>query len=190
MPNFEDRLIRLMEELHPLDRVPRAGYLLRGVTEPETVAAHSFSLALLTLLFAERHADRFNADKAVAMALVHDTAEARMMDIPRIACTPELQAAKGAAERAIVESFFAGVSDRLIDCHRELEEGRSPEARLVKALDKAQMLIKVLRYEAEGRGRLGDFWDNPASFDDYGLPEVAALFRAIRARAGRAPTDA
>lgn len=44
-PSFPATAIRLLMDLHPLDRVPRAGFLLRGVAEPESVAAHSHALA-------------------------------------------------------------------------------------------------------------------------------------------------
>ena len=62
MQGLADRIIALFEAIHPLDRVPRAGYLLRGVAEPESVAAHSHFVALMALLFAEAYPDRFKRD--------------------------------------------------------------------------------------------------------------------------------
>ena len=47
---FEARVLRLFEEMHPLDRIARAGYVLRGVADPETVASHSHFVAVMTLL--------------------------------------------------------------------------------------------------------------------------------------------
>ncbi len=185
MQNFAERAVQLLIDVHPLDRVPRAGYVLRGVAEPESVAAHSHTLALLALLFVEAHPDRFDGRKAVAMALIHDLAEARTMDIPNPACTPEFKAAKGEAEQAILDEMFAGLPPFLSECHRELRENRSPEARLVHALDKVQMMARVMVYGWEGRGRLEDFWENPANFEDYGIEPVAAIFDTLCARAGR-----
>ena len=37
MTRFVEQVIDLFETVHPLDRVPRAGYVLRGVPEPESV---------------------------------------------------------------------------------------------------------------------------------------------------------
>jgi hypothetical protein len=51
-------------------------------------------------------------------------------------------------------------------------------------LDKAQMMIKVLMYERENRGRLREFWANPKNFVDYGIEPVSRLFDAICADAG------
>ena len=82
MNDFLGRVATLFEAIHPLDRVPRSGYLLRGVADPETVASHSHFLALLALLFVEEYPDEFDRGRALAMALIHDLPEARLMDIP------------------------------------------------------------------------------------------------------------
>lgn len=185
MTDFADRVVRLFEDIHPLDRVPRAGYLLRGVTEPESVAAHSHFLALMVLLVVEEHPDAFDGRKALAMALIHDLAEARMMDIPNPVCTAAFKAAKGDVEQRLIETMFGGFPTHFAAWHAELEAGESVEARLVHGLDKAQMMIRVAMYGREGRGWLDDFWENPANFDDYGLEPIRALFDAICRNADR-----
>ena len=43
-------IIDLFYRLHPMDRIPRAGYLIRGVTETESIAAHSHALATLVMV--------------------------------------------------------------------------------------------------------------------------------------------
>lgn len=185
MDGFAERVVRLFEEIHPLDRVPRAGFVLRGVTEPESVAAHSHFVALMALLFAEEYPDRFDREKLLTMALVHDLAEAKLMDIPLVGSTPALRAAKEDAERDIVERLFEGLPSLVVRRHDELCAGESVEAKLFKGLDKAQMMIRVLMYQREGRGRLDDFWNNAGNFNDYGIEPLSALFDAICARAGR-----
>ncbi|GMW03743.1 MAG: hypothetical protein AMXMBFR84_48770 [Candidatus Hydrogenedentota bacterium] len=185
MQDFTQHIIRLYSELHPLDRVARAGYVLRGVAEPESVAAHSHFVALLAMLYADRNPDVFDASKAVAMALIHDLAECRLMDIPMPAADAHFKELKAEAEQAVTEQLFESIDRRYGELHRELCEGTTPEARLVRGLDKAQMMIKVLMYQREGRGRLHEFWTNPANFNDYGLTCVSDLFDAICLEAGR-----
>ncbi|MBP8128017.1 MAG: HD domain-containing protein [Candidatus Hydrogenedentes bacterium] len=182
---FAGRVVELLEHLHPLDRVARAGYVLRGVTEPESVAAHSHFVSLMALLFVEQYPGRWDRERVLAMALVHDLAEARLMDIPLPAAGEGLRAAKDAAEQAIVSDLLRGFPERLAAAHREFAEARTEEARLVRALDKAQMMLKVWCYQQEQRGRLEEFWETRGNFEDYGIEPVRALFDAICARAGR-----
>ena len=81
--------------------------------------------------------------------------------------------------------MFGTLSPRLTDVYREFRESKSPEARLVRGLDKVQMMIKVLCYQNEGRGRLEDFWKNPVNFKTHDLPLIHELFAEVAKRAGR-----
>lgn len=183
---FVDRVITLFEIIHPLDRVPRAGYLLRGVTEPESVAAHSHFLALLALLYCEAEPEKYDKGRVLAMALVHDLAEARLMDIPMPYADAYLDQAKHNAEQRITEHLMDGLPGQLADLHEEFAAAKTPEARLLRGLDKAQMMLKIINYEREKRGGLEEFWHNSKNFNAFGVAEVDALFDAICERAGRA----
>jgi len=185
MNTFQERVIALFEQIHPLDRIARAGYVVRGVAEPESVAAHSHFVALLALLFAEEYPGQFDHEKVLAMALIHDLCEAKLMDIPMPYGDAYLRDAKDQAEQAIMEDLFAEFPPKFAQYHQELLDAQTPEARLVRGLDKAQMMLKVLSYELEQRGRLKEFWQNPKNFCDYGIEAVSALFDAICTQAGR-----
>ena len=108
MSGFERRVLRLFEGIHPLDRIARAGYVLRGVTEPESVAAHSHFVSVMTLLFVHEYPDRFDGVKALTIALVHDLCEARLMDIPMPAADAHFRDVKDDAERAVTRDLFDG----------------------------------------------------------------------------------
>lgn len=184
-PDFTDRVLDLFQIIHPLDRIPRAGYVLRGVPEPESVAAHSHFVALLALLFVEQFPGEYNRDRLLAMALVHDLAEARLMDIPMPYADAYLKEAKQHAEQSIAGHLLDGLPGELAALHTEFDAAETPEARLLRGLDKAQMMIKVWNYEREHRGCLDEFWENPKNFADYGIPPVSELFGAICERAGK-----
>lgn len=184
--DFTERVLALFQIIHPLDRIPRAGYVLRGVPEPESVAAHSHFVALLALLFVEQFPGVYNRDRLLAMALVHDLAESRLMDIPMPYADAYLKDAKQKAEQAITEDLLGGLPGNLADLHTEFDAASTPEARLLRGLDKAQMMIKVACYEREHRGCLDEFWVNPKNFADFGIAAVSELFEAICARAGKA----
>jgi putative hydrolase of HD superfamily len=185
MQEFENRIIDFFEVIHPLDRIARAGYVVRGVPHPENVSAHSHFLAVLVMLFLDEHPNFCNRQDAIEMALIHDLCEAKLMDIPMPYADKYLKDAKDRAEQAITEDLFDGFPKRYAQLHQDLLDAQTPEARIVRGLDKVQLLIKVLFYERERAGYLEEFWTHPANFRDYGLPQVAALFDAICQRAGR-----
>jgi putative hydrolase of HD superfamily len=178
-------IVKTLARLHPLARVPRAGWLLRGVTEPESVASHCHAVALLTQLVCDAWPGRFDAGRAVAMALVHDCAEVVTMDIPMPAGDAGFREAKSRTERAALASLFDGLPSRAAELFEEFECAETPEARLVRGLDKVQMMIRAACYEREGRGALGDFWVNGHNFEDYGIDTVRKLFAEVARFAGR-----
>jgi putative hydrolase of HD superfamily len=178
-------IIDLLLQLHPLDRIPRSGYLLRGVAEPESVAAHSHTLTLLVSLVAPLAQPPMDVLVAMRMALIHDLPESKTMDIPLPVGDSQFRAAKTAVENDVFDRLFNGQDAQWKRLFAEFQAGSSAEARLVKGLDKVQMMAKVMGYEREGRGRLEDFWANEENFRDYGIAIVAELFAEILSMAGR-----
>mgnify|MGYP006291267185 FL=1 len=181
---FADQILELFFKIHPLDRVPRAGFLLRGVPDPESVSAHSHFLALLALLYVNAYPEeKYDLAKTLSMALVHDLSEAQLMDIPMPVAAAWLGEAKEKGEQGIFNALFAKFPDSYAALHDEFLEEKTKEARLLRALDKAQMMLRVLAYERERRGCLDEFWEKPGNFNDYGIAAVSALFDAICAYA-------
>lgn len=181
---FEQRVLRLFETIHPLDRIARAGYVLRGVPEPESVSAHSHFVAVMTLLYVDEFPEQFDRHRALIMALVHDLCEAQLMDVPMPAADAHFCDVKDDAERTVTRAMLDGFGEIYAEAFEEFLTASTPEARLVRGLDKAQMMIKVLMYEREHRGRLKEFWANPKNFRDFGIECVSTLFDAICAEAG------
>lgn len=103
-------LLDLLLELQALDRVPRMGWVLRGVPEAESVAEHSFHVALLVWLLAPRLPE-VDAGRAVGMALLHDLAEVRFGDLPRVAARYLPAGAKATAETAAEAELLAPLAD-------------------------------------------------------------------------------
>ena len=185
MPTFEERVVALFETIHPLDRIARAGYVLRGVPSPESVAAHSHFVALLTLLVCDAYPDEFDRERALTIALTHDLCEAQMMDIPMPAADAHLREMKDQAEQAVTENLFEGFDAKYAAGHQDFLDAASKEARLVRGLDKVQMMLKIVMYQKEGVGRLAEFWANPKNFNDFGIVPVSRLFDALCALEGR-----
>lgn len=183
--NFTNNVVELFWRIHSLDRVPRAGFLLRGVPDPESVSAHSHFLATLALLFVRQNPERYDLGKVLSIALIHDLSEARLMDIPMPIANAWLGDAKEKAEQGVFNELFDAFPEEYTRLHDEFLAAKTNEARLLRALDKAQMMLKVLFYEKEQRGCLEEFWQKPGNFNDMGIPEVSDLFDAICQRAGK-----
>jgi putative hydrolase of HD superfamily len=178
-------LLDLLLELETLDRVPRSGYALRGIADPESVAEHLGHLATLVWLLSFEEPD-LDAARAVEIALVHDLAELRVGDLPRTASDYFPPEVKHDAERRAAADLLAPAHPRALERYREYDRKASREARFVAACDKLQLMLKASVYEAWGHGGLAEFWDHPDNFPSDEFGSVARLFEALRRqRAGR-----
>jgi len=183
-----DHLLDLLLEAQTLDRVPRSGYVLRGVAEPESVSEHCWHVVFLVWvlgrqLVAEEAPDAaFDLSRAMEIALVHDLAELRIGDLPRTAHRYFPEGAKKDAESAAMEEILAPLPPRSRELYAEYVAGDTAEARLVKACDKLQLMLKVSVYERWGAAGLAEFWDNAENFPDGDFAPVRELFAELRRR--------
>ena len=149
---------QLLEFLHlagRLKQTARAGWTLRGIAEPESVAEHSFRVALLALVLGrDAGVDR---ERCMAMALVHDLAESIVGDItPYDGVAPE---EKERREREAIARLSDLAGDPQIRAlWEEYDAGATPEARFVKELDKLETVVQAAEYEAGHPTDLGEFW--------------------------------
>jgi putative hydrolases of HD superfamily len=178
-------LLDLLLEVQVLDRVPRMGYVLRGVSRPESVAEHSWHVAFLVATLAPRIPE-VNGPRALEMALLHDLAELRIGDLPRTVARYFPEGAKETAETAALDEILAPLPARSRELLADYRARISPEARLVKACDKLQLMIKVHEYQRWGEGALSEFWGNSENFGDEGFASVGELFQQLRERAALA----
>src|SRR5262245_61627734 len=142
-----------------LKQVRRKGWVDRGVPNAESVADHSYRVALLGWALARSRG--LDAERAMLIGLVHDLAEAEVGDetpFDALLAGPEpfdrgqfdslppedpaRRAAKQARERSAIERLAARLpaplADELAAAWRDYAAQRSPEARLVKQLDRVE----------------------------------------------------
>lgn len=177
-------LLDVFLELQALDRVPRSGFVLRGVADPESVTEHSWHVLFMVWALGAR-LPGLDLGRAVELALVHDVAEVRIGDLPRTAGRYFPAGAKLAAEAAAQDELLAPLGERARRLRAEYEEGATLEARLVKGCDKLQLMVKVAVYESWGSHALAEFWDNPDNFPPSGIDAVDQLFDELRQRRRR-----
>jgi putative hydrolase of HD superfamily len=152
----------------------------------ESIADHSHGVVIAAMLLVDRlraAGTLVDGERALRMAALHDAAEARTGDVPMPEKTPAMAAALRELEERAVGALLPG---GLVALWREAEEGRTLEARVVKAADRIQMLSRALAYERQGRGALDEFWAT-RNLDDRGLEPAREVFEAlVRRRPGRA----
>ena len=133
--------------------------------EAESVADHSFRVALFALFTARARDDGTDADKCVRMALVHDLAECVVGDItPNDGVSDEEKREReGEAMRALTAAC-GGVGDEVRALWEEYEAGETREAKLVKDADKLEMVMQASEYESIGDagegGKLEEFFES------------------------------
>ena len=133
---------------------PRAGWALRNVEQPESVADHSWGTALLSLLHAGEAG--VDAHRSLRIALVHDIAEAEVGDVPRRVSEsdqPMSRAEKTRREERAIARLAGGPLEKAAELWREYEEGKSAEALFVRDMNLVDMCLQALYYEQAGRRR-------------------------------------
>ena len=146
----------LMRSAGKLKELKRTGWVESGVPEPESVADHSYRVALLTMTLSDRKG--LDTLKAVRMALLHDLAESKVGDLtPR-----QKQDNHGNLETEALSEILTDLPEEMenlyLDTWNEYQKNETPEAKLVHNADKIEMLIQAKEYEEKG-SKLDQFWD-------------------------------
>lgn len=146
-----------------LKLLPRTGWLQRGLTNVESIAEHTFSLASLALIVGDQ-IPGLDRGKTLAIALLHDMAEALVGDLPFSARRLFGADVKQEAERRGMIEMIQELPHDQVNMYMQLWEeyaqGTSCEARLVKQLDRVEMLSQALAYERAGSRVMGEFWED------------------------------
>jgi putative hydrolase of HD superfamily len=184
MPINAQHLIDLYQKLLPLKLLPRTGWLQHGVAQPESIADHSFGVAVLAFMVADQ-IEALDHRRLLALAVVHDLAEALVTDLPSTAKRLLGAEAKQAAEQTAITELFAGFpqANQTLVLWQEYTQQSSREARLIKALDRLELLAQTLAYEQAGNRNLGTFWQGAEQgWEEF--PLIAAMAAELVARRG------
>lgn len=146
--------LELLVEALGLKEVDRAGWKRVGIEAPESVADHSWGIALLVLALCPEDLDR---ERCLALAVLHDLAEVRVGDIMPGEMSRE---DKRDRERRAAAQLFRQ-HPRLWALWEDYEQRRSPEAQFVHQLDKLEMALQARRYG--NRGDTAEFIDSARS---------------------------
>jgi putative hydrolase of HD superfamily len=170
-----DSLLRLL----PLERLPRTGWILAGIREPESVAAHTLGTAFVALALAPRESPPLDVDRTLALALVHDVPEAMTGDLPPAASSRLPPGAKESLELALASELLGPLSEPALERYRELRAGATREARFVRLCDGLQLGVRLVGYARSGARSLREFRARLERLDCAGFPACEGLRREI-----------
>eukprot|EP00058_Branchiostoma_floridae_P015962 XP_002601450.1 hypothetical protein BRAFLDRAFT_245862 [Branchiostoma floridae] len=143
-------------------RVPRTGWVLRGVQNVESVADHMYRMAIMAFLLDGEGG--LNRDKCIKIALVHDMAESIVGDIAPADGISKEEKHRQEKEAMLHLSGLVGgeVGKELYSLWEEYEMESTAEAKAVKDLDKFDMVLQAFEYETlQNRpGQLQDFFNS------------------------------
>ena len=133
-----------------LKKIPRKGWKDKiGISHPESVADHSFSAAVMAMVFSDLK--KLDTEKMLKMALLHDLSESITGDF-----TPEEISKNNKKEienqtmKEILSKLPSEISIEYEKIWEEFRDGTSEESVLMHEIDRLEMAIQSLKYNAEG----------------------------------------
>ena len=139
---MREELMRLLQ----LKDVKRQGWINVGVDDPESVASHSWGMAVLALRLCPSELDLV---KVLQLCLLHDLPEIIVGDL-----TPQDdRSTKATDEHAAMKSL----APQWLNVFEEYEAKQSPESLFVHQMDKLDMALQAGIYEDSSGLDLSEF---------------------------------
>lgn len=155
------RAIDFLNIVTKLKSQKRAGWILRKVKDPESIADHMYRMSVMAFL--AKDLPGIDRDRCVKMAIVHDIAEALAGDITPsdgISREEKREREEGAMEEMQATLGGGIAASEMRALWEEYEANKTEEAKLVKDLDKVEMILQASEYEEEQNIVLQDFFDS------------------------------
>lgn len=179
-----EELLNFLIEIGKLKGKKRRGWELRGVKNPETIAAHTFRMAIMTWLLGEQK--KLNINKILKISLIHDLCEVYAGDItpydkllpkdkkqwkeitkkwPRFSrrkkekfFREKYQKEQSALEK-LISSLPPLFKKEIRDLWMDYEKGLTPEGKFVRQVDRVENLLQALEYwKKEKKFAIGPWW--------------------------------
>ncbi|XP_008560668.1 5'-deoxynucleotidase HDDC2 [Microplitis demolitor] len=153
------KLQEFMELLGRLKHMRRTGWVLRNITDSESIASHMYRMAVLSFLVDTQ--ENLNKQRIMQMALVHDLAECIVGDITPY-CGVSAEEKHKREDNAMMEicQLLGSKGSEILEIFREYESQESPEAKYVKDLDRLDLISQAYEYEKRDGtpGKLEEFF--------------------------------
>ena len=150
MPDKVGKIIEFMKVLDKVCLVKRATLLSDGTSE--TDSSHTFKLSFMIMMVYPYLKHKYDYQRLLELALVHDIAEAETGDFPKSVqvAHPETKKIKAQKELEAMQKYKNMLpeksGDKIFELWQEYEVRQTPEAKLVAALDKIDANLQANLY--------------------------------------------
>lgn len=173
-------LLNFFHEIEKLKKLKRAGWVLRKIPDPESVADHSWRTAVMALVLAKEA--KVDQNKCVKMALVHELAEIIIGDLTPYDHVSE--AKKYQLELNAFTKLLKNLKDKeMLNLWLEMEQHKTPEAKLVQELDRLELLFQAAEYQTrfppKGPG-FERFWLNAKGY--FKIKPIKVLYKLLESQ--------
>jgi len=157
MPDLE-----LIKTALKLKSVKRSGWVYKEISNPESVADHSYGISFLAL-FAPLPKG-VNRDSLIKMALLHDLSESNLGDpiyeTGKFRNLKKYHLILNDKKKVLMDMFGKNYPTEKKLALDYLQQ-KTPEAKFLKELDKLESVLQALTYEKNyPPERLNEFWEN------------------------------
>ncbi|MBF6302311.1 HD domain-containing protein [Nocardia amamiensis] len=152
--NGATETITFAYELGYLKVLPRAGWLRAGITNGESVAAHSWRVAVLAFVIAV--GEGADPERAAVLGIFHDVPESRYGDVQATgkAYVTQVSATEVVADQTagLPADLAARIRAAVVEHESAKRAGASAEALCSRDADKLDLLLQAREYQEAGRG--------------------------------------
>lgn len=155
-----EKITNFIFEINQLKHRKQNGWYLAGVTNPPTVAEHSFRAAQIGYILAIME-NNANPEKIVAMLIIHDNGEGRIGDQNKISARYfEKKDAEQLAFKEQLEGLGETVEKKWKEYFDEFETRKSPEGVIAKDADWLETAFQAKEYLDLGHKSAIDWINN------------------------------
>jgi len=190
-----ENLLDFFIEVGKLKNMPRRGWVIRNVKNPESIAEHTFRVTIMAWFFAKNKSYNFNIEKIIKMSLIHDLCEVYAGDItpydsiltkdkkklqqlvktwPRFSEKKKKKLAKQKYKKEkdglekLIKNLPPKLKNEVKSLWMDYENGSSREGRFFKQMDRIESFLQAMEYwEKDERLPQKPWWDQARElFDD------------------------
>jgi putative hydrolase of HD superfamily len=145
----DENIVEFIFEAGALKRVPRSGWSVLGIKNPESVADHSFRCAVIGYLIA--HMEQVSVYRVLLMTLFNDIHESRITDLHKMAQRYiDARTAEDTSFKEQVASLPESILKELSEVRGDYSAQESKESIVARDSDILECLIQAKEYVEQG----------------------------------------